>query len=135
MALYLDSFATSSCVDSDHVHHTANADPLDASQEIISVSSAAVEWASPIPPCFDQGHGSASVSRALDLTPVHGNRVLVKLDCAVVGKHMVSPQATSKFLEIDTVERILAGSLLKQNCFTEQKKERRHESVSFLFGA
>ena len=122
MALCPGSFATSSDVGSDHVYRTANADPPDASQVNGSVSSAAVEWASPIPPCFDQGHGGASVSRVLDSTPVHGDGASVKLDCAVVGKHMVSPEATSKSLEIVMVERILAGSLLKQNCFPEQKK-------------
>ena len=122
MALCPGSFATSSDVGSDHVYRTANADPPDASQVNGSVSSAAVEWASPIPPCFDQGHGGASVLRALDSTPVHGDGASVKLDCAVVGKHMVSPQATSKSLEIGTVDRTLAGSSLKKHRFSEQKK-------------
>ena len=130
MASRPGSFATSSDVGSDHVHRTANADPPDASQVNGSVSSAAVEWASPIPPCFDQGHGGASVSRVLDSTPVHGDGASVKLDCAVVGKHMVSPEATSKSLEIGTVDRTLAGSSLKKHRFSEQKKRNGDTKVS-----
>ena len=59
----------------------------------------------------------------LDSTPVHGDRASVKLDCAVVGKHMVSPEATSKSLEIGTVDRTLAGSSLKKNIAFWSKKK------------
>ena len=130
MASRPGSFATSSDVSSDHVHHTANADPPDTSQVNGLVNSAAVEWALPIPPCFDQGHGGASVSRVLDSTPVHSDGASVKLDCAVVGKHMVSPEATSKSLEIGTVDRTLAGSSLKRHRFSEQKKRNGDTKVS-----
>ena len=49
IALYLSSFATSSGVNLDHVHHIANTELPDTSQGIRSVSSAVVEWVLPIP--------------------------------------------------------------------------------------